>query len=312
MRTRILDLDGGVRRQVTLLRRTRAEVVPLGEWGPWIRLACSHGAFARFEARLAQLTGDNREFEPCLNFVGSGDFHHVSLALLRRLRGPFNLLVLDKHPDWMRGVPLMHCGTWLWHAAQLPGLQRIYHLGGAMDFDNAYRWLAPWPLLRSGKLVVAPAIHGLRGRWWKKIRHSPLRRSPERPLAPADLEDWLAPHRADLASWPLYVSLDKDVLTAQDAAVNWDSGYLRAPEIFTILDTFLDAANERLAGMDVVGDWSPIRVNGWLRRFLDWTEHPTLQVEPNEATRRNEAMNLRLYERLSFAGLPTRQLTRAA
>ena len=57
---------------------------------------------------------------------------------------PFNLLVLDKHPDWMRGIPFLHCGTWLHHALQLPTLNRVIHCGGDLDFDNAYRWLAPW------------------------------------------------------------------------------------------------------------------------------------------------------------------------
>ena len=92
--------------------------------------------------------------EPTLTFYGSGDFHHVSLALVRRRRAPFNLLVLDNHPDWMRGVPFLHCGTWLYHAARLPQVRRIFHVGGDVDFDNVYRWLAPWPLLHAGKIVT--------------------------------------------------------------------------------------------------------------------------------------------------------------
>lgn len=102
MQTRIFDLDDSLVRQHQLLRQSRAGILPLREWGPVLRMACSHGSFRRFEDRLTTLLGGESERQSCLNFLGSGDFHHVSLALLRRLRRRCNLLVLDNHPDWMR------------------------------------------------------------------------------------------------------------------------------------------------------------------------------------------------------------------
>src|SRR5579875_33652 len=190
MQTRILDLDGSVVRQ-TLLRRSGTIILRLQEWGRRLRLACRHGALARFEKQLAELTDSRFDESPFLTFLGSGDFHHLSLALLRRLASPFNLLVIDKHPDWMRGIPFLHCGTWLYHAAELPNVQRIFHLGGAVDFDNAYRWLAPWPMLRSGRIVVAPARWRFQGRRWDRIAHQPLRRCPDKPVEAGILSDWL-------------------------------------------------------------------------------------------------------------------------
>jgi arginase family enzyme len=299
MQVRILDLDGSLVRQTLLLRRSGAVVVRLQDWGRSIRLACRHGALARFEKHLAQLVGSDRDEKPSLTFFGSGDFHHVSLALLRRLTGPFNLLVIDNHPDWMRGIPFLHCGTWLYHAARLPNVLRIFHLGGAVDFDNAYRWLAPWPMIRSGKIVVAPARQCFQGRLWDRIAHLPLRRRPDELAGPDILSDWLDPYRAELAACPLYISLDKDVLTAAEAVVNWDSGHLTAAEVMAILSAFINAADGELAGMDVVGDWSPVCLRGWTRRILHWSEHPALSIDANEATRRNQALNLLLLEFMS-------------
>ncbi len=299
MQTRVLDLDGSIARQTQLLRRSGAVILRLQEWGRSIRLACRHRTFARFERQLAQLLGSLHDPQPFLSFLGSGDFHHVSLALLRRLTSPFNLLVIDNHPDWMRGIPFLHCGTWLYHAARLPNVHRIFHLGGDVDFDNAYRWLAPWPMIRSGKIIVAPSRRGLHGRYWNRIAHQPLRRRPDQPVGEDILSEWFAPYRAELAACPLYISLDKDVLTASEAVVNWDSGYLKAAEVMAILSAFLDAADGELAGMDVVGDWSPVRLHGWMRRLLHWTEHPPLSIDANEATRRNQALNLRLMEFVS-------------
>jgi arginase family enzyme len=299
MQARVLDLDGSIARQTQLLRRTGALILRLQEWGRNLRLACLHTTLTRFEQQLAEFIGSRYDTRPFLTFIGSGDFHHVSLALLRRLTGPFNLLVIDNHPDWMRGIPFLHCGTWLYLAAQLPNVQRIFHLGGAVDFDNAYRWLAPWPMIRSGKIVVAPAKQHFHGRLWDHIAHQPLRRRPDVPAGPSILSEWLAPYRAELTAWPLYISLDKDVLTADEAVVNWDSGHLTEAEVMAVLSAFINAADGSLAGMDVVGDWSPVRLRGWMRRLLHWTEHPPLTIDPNEAARRNQALNLRLLECVS-------------
>lgn len=293
MAVRILDLDGGLTVQKAL-RAYRPRVVPLQSWGPRLRLACSRRRFAHFERSLATELGSPRDREPGLTLYGSGDFHHVSLALLRRLEGPFNLLMLDKHPDWMRGLPFAHCGEWLHEALRLPGLKKVYHLGGELDFDNLYRWMAPWPELRSGRIVVLPAVRRFRGGAWERLPHEPLRRHPDVPVDAARVEELLAPHRDDLARWPLYITLDKDVMTASDAVVNWDSGLLRLEEVETILRVVRNLAASQFAGMDIVGDWSEVRVEGWFRAWWHWTEHPRLQVDPVLACQRNETVNMAL------------------
>jgi hypothetical protein len=292
MQTRVLDLDGSLLHQEGLLRRVGPGVLSLREWGPRIRLACGWGGFAAFERQLGELAGSASDPHPFLTFYGSGDFHHVSLALLRRLRTPCNLLVLDKHPDWMRGIPLLHCGTWLYHAAALPGVGRVFHVGGELDFDNRFRWLAPWRQLRTGKIAVLPARRRFRGRRWSGVLHKPLRRRPDEPAGRERIAGLIEPFRKELAARPLYVSLDKDVLRADLAVVNWDSGYLETAEVLDVIGAFAAAAGGQLAGVDVVGDWSPVRVRGLVRRALDWTEHPRLGVDPGEAAGRNGRLNL--------------------
>ncbi|HEV3263142.1 MAG TPA: hypothetical protein VG013_40280 [Gemmataceae bacterium] len=295
---RILDLDDSVARQQGLLDRYRPVVLPARRWGPRIRMACAFGRFRRFERTLASLLGPPGEDGPSITFCGSGDFHHVSLALVRRLGGPFNLLVVDNHPDWMRAVPLLHCGTWLYHAARLPQVRRVFHVGGDVDFDNAYRWLTPWRLLRADKVRVFPALRCFRRGPWSDIANEPLRPDLQTPVTPARIGALLRPLAGDLARWPLYVSLDKDVMQEPESVVNWDSGHLTLPEVCAVLEAFVRHAGGRLAGMDIVGDWSPVRLRGLLRRTLHWTEHPPLAVEPGDAARRNQQTNLILLERL--------------
>jgi hypothetical protein len=292
MELRILDLDGGVTAQQGL-QRLRPRVFEARNWGAGIRLGCTFARFWEFQRRLKTLFGP-RDDMPSLTLYGSGDFHHVTHALLRRLTTPFNLLVLDKHPDWMRRVPVMHCGTWLAHTLRLRALRRVFHVGGDLDFDNAYRWLAPWKELHSGRIVVLPAVRRFERGRWATIVHQPLRTQPDTTATPERIDELLVAYRDELASVPLYISIDKDVLTPSDAVVNWDSGYLTRVEASAVVGGFIGAANGRLAGVDLVGDWSPVRVEGWFRRLLHWTEHDTRTVDADHAARRNEETNLAL------------------
>jgi hypothetical protein len=296
MGVRVLDLDGGIIAQQELLAGSRAEIIPLEKWGPRIRLACSFRAFTQFERNLERRLQTSQCDSPALTFVGSGDFHHVTLALLRRLRQPFNLLVLDKHPDWMRRVPLLHCGSWLYHALRLPTLHRVFHVGGDLDFDNWFRWLAPWSDLRSGRIMTVTAVRRFVRGGWRSIPNEPLRVSPGEAVQRTRLDALFGPARADLARRPLYISLDKDVMGVRDAVVNWDSGYLELQEVQAILAWFLRACSGNLIGMDIVGDWSPVRLRGVLRRILHLTEHPRLAVHPAAANTINPATNLTLLQ----------------
>jgi hypothetical protein len=200
----------------------------------------------------------------------------------------------------MRGLPFLHCGTWLYHAARLPLVRNVFHVGGEVDFDNGFRWLAPWGLLRTGKVTVFPAVRRFRRGRWAGIGHLPLRESPARPVTPDRVGDLLLPHREALAGWPLYVSVDKDVLTEADAVVNWDSGRLTLDEVGSVLRAFREAAGDDLAGGDVLGDWSPVRLQGLFRRVLHLTEHPPLTVDPARAAGRNEQTNLSLLEGIAL------------
>jgi hypothetical protein len=304
MRIRVLDLDSSIVSQRKLLKLYRPQVLSFQNWGPRLRLGCRMSRFDRFERALAKKTGGQIDHEPHVTFVGSGDFHHVSLALVRRQAQAINLLVIDNHPDWMRRIPFLHCGTWLYHAAQLPQVKQIFHVGGDVDFDNYFQWMAPWEAIEKGKIAVLPAIRRFRGWCWAKYGNDPLlwRSHVAAPysLPAGRLKEFIRPYRNELASRPLYISLDKDVMAAHAAPVNWDSGHLTVLQTRAILEAFLMAADGNVAGIDVVGDYSPVQLQGMFRRILHFTEHPSLRVESFQATRINEATNLSLLETVDW------------
>jgi hypothetical protein len=172
----------------------------------------------------------------------------------------------------------------------LPQVRRVFHLGGDVDFDNAYRWLAPWPLLHSQKIRVFPARRRF-GQGWSRIAHEPLRSDAQTPATLDRILRLLGPVSHELAELPLYISLDKDVMIAADAAVNWDSGHLTLTEVEALLAALGHLAGGRFAGMDIVGDWSPVHTAGLFRRLFHWTMHPRLALDTEQATRMNAPTN---------------------
>ncbi len=297
---RVIDLDGGVAGRQEFLDGHAAQVVSMQDWGPSIRLCCSFSAFRRFERACAERCAPETR-APAISFCGSGDFHHVTLALLRRLRVPFNLLIVDKHPDWSRGAPVVHCGTWLAHALRLPSLRRVFHLGADLDLDNWLYWCAPRRPLREGKIRVAPAVRRLTRGAWRSVDCEPLRPEPDRPMSTERLESLCGGFKDDLARVPLYISIDKDVMRPSDAPVNWDSGRLELAEVQRILTSLIGAAGGRMLGIDVVGDWSPPRTRGMLRSLLNVTERAKLRVDPEHAASVNSRTNRALIETVQRA-----------
>jgi hypothetical protein len=299
MRIRVIDLDGSIPAQDRVLRTFRPEVYDLRQAAPRLRLACRWKRFHRFERRLDRMLGSCDNTAPAITFLGSGDFHHLSLALLRRMRHPFNLLVLDQQADWTGGSPLLHCGSWVRQAAQLSNVRRIFHAGGEAGFDDWRRHLAPKNMLRSGKIVAFPATRQFRNGFWSTLPHQPLRARPESLVDRDRLEELLWPYLDDLERWPLYVSLDKNVLWMPESVANWNSGVLDLAEIQEILQFFLKASGNDLLGMDVVGDWSPVFTRGVFAPLLHRMAHPRRNIDPEQARLSNERTNLMLLRFLS-------------
>src|SRR2546427_741984 len=142
----ILNLDGGV------LPLAQAQTLALPQWHDPLRFACSNSTLDRFSTEvLAPLPAQLGTV-----MLGSGDFHHLSLPLLRRMRAqtPFQLVVLDNHPDNMRFPFGMHCGSWVIAASKLPQISHIHVLGiTSSDIGLCHAWENHWRPLMGGRLT---------------------------------------------------------------------------------------------------------------------------------------------------------------
>jgi hypothetical protein len=304
MRPVILQLDDAFERQPALGREVLARggrVLAARDLGPPLRLWSRASTLGELKRRLADCLPMRGEAE--VVFAGSGDFHHVTPLLLERAIAaagePVTLIHFDNHPDWVRHAPGRHCGSWVGRAARLDGVGRVVTIGVtspdigrararqgdlaliAEDRLDLFAWAAP----DGGDEVV------LEGRAWPTISA----------LGEAAFLDLL---EAAVPTGAVYVTLDKDVLRAEDAVTNWDQGLASLDFVMAAVRRL--AESRRIVGADVVGDWSsPVYGGGAGAGLLKLGEamldQPWSRPEPVDAGQVNEAVNLRLLE--MFEGL---------
>ena len=238
----ILDFDGSVLPVAEGERR-----IPLGSWQEAIRFGCTRRAFSALEAHLEGVL----PVDCGCAFMGSGDFHHVTLIPLRRLcrRLPpasLDVVVFDNHPDNMRYPFGIHCGSWVSHAALQPSVRRVHVIGiTSGDIGLAHAWENRLtPFLRR-KLTYWSV--GTDAAWLRLIGRAECCRS----FGSADeLVRGLLPALADAGN--IYLSIDKDVFAEDVVKTNWDQGVFRLSHT----EAVLAACAGRVIGADVCGDVS--------------------------------------------------------
>ena len=304
MRGAILQLDDSLARQPALERQVLANagrVLAARDLGPLLRLWTRDVTLDALRERLRRGLPDVDCAE--VVFAGSGDFHHVTPLLIERAvaraDGPVTVLHFDNHPDWMRQAQGRHCGSWVGRAARLAGVSRVITIGVcSLDIGVRRARQGDLELLREDRLDLfawadpdGGDVVEIGGRAWPTI--CALGEGPF-----LDLLDTV------IATSSVYVTIDKDVLRADQALTNWDQG--QASLDFVEAAVRRAAEGRRLVGADVVGDWSAPDYGGdlaarWLKRgeaFLDQPRGPPPSTEAQEV---NEAANLRLWR--LFTGL---------
>lgn len=67
------------------------------------------------------------------HFLGTGDYHYISLFWLERIAEPFALVLFDNHPDDQAGAfgdEVLSCGSWVARARSLPFCKAVAWFAG--------------------------------------------------------------------------------------------------------------------------------------------------------------------------------------
>jgi len=216
----MLNFDGPYLMQPRL-RRHADRWVELGDI-PGTNLLCAEEALAEIRRRLPAGRGRG------ITFIGSGNYHYVTLLLLEKIDRPFALVLFDRHADILGGrggLGLLSCGNWVAMAMdRLPMLQEV-HIVGADDED----------------VRGTPPSRG-------RIRFWPAESDPERLASALDGLD-------------VYISIDKDVLNRESAVTNWDQGEMPLGRLRDLLRAVTRRA--RVIGVDVCGECPASSTDLW-------------------------------------------------
>ncbi|WP_392538332.1 arginase family protein [Legionella sp. 227] len=197
--------------------------------------------------------------------LGSGDFHHLSYFFLERIKEPFNLIVFDNHTDCSFMPPRFHCGNWLYSAAQLSLCKKILHIGATDGYCWFDRLFGLNQLIRKKHFIAFSAqdvqSQGIQG-----------------------YQNALQQIDRDL---PIYISIDKDVFSAQEVETDWDQGILKITDFLEMLALL---TQYRIIGADITGERTePVRYKSVIKRTMSHWEHPTLRaIEGDNRLKPNE------------------------
>jgi arginase family enzyme len=281
-RALILDFDDSVR------PLPDSEVIPLSNYQEAIRFGC----------RIRELRSLGRELTPALDahprcvFMGSGDYHHISYLLIERLRTlgqKIQVVVFDNHPDNMRYPFGIHCGSWVWHVSRLPFVARVHVLGiTSTDVEGGHLWENHLGPLYSGKVVYWCVQRNLRPMQFFGIRRS---------RSFASIADLLDAFAAAVTDEPIYLSIDKDVLSSEVVQTNWDQGVMSLEE----LTAAIQRLQPRIIGSDVCGEVSSYQYRSHFKRFLSNLDHqpPVAADTVTKWQARHRQVNLQLLSLLS-------------
>ncbi len=171
-----------------------------------------------------------RKMEPYpvrgIHFIDSGNTHYLSKLWTDRVEEDFSLVVFDHHSDMQPPAfdGILSCGSWLKATLDSnPFLQNVLLIGvgksSAEEISLAYR----------DKVQVVP----------------------ESECAAESFGDDFA-FDEKFFRHPVYVSIDKDVLSERELKTNWDGGSLSTDNLLKLLLRIFALGN--VLGVDICGE----------------------------------------------------------
>lgn len=286
MRLKVIDLDGSVAGQEPLRRRIdagEAACIDAADLAARLRIVASRDASARLLRRLAE--GPDEGAGPPVHFYGSGDFHHLTALLLRGVAEPVTVVHFDNHPDWVRFPATVNCGAWVNRALELPQVRKVVTIGPCSGDLVRPEWqFANLRAVEAERIALFPWRHAPSRVWGRYGRASSFRQEGShlhwRNLAEEDWAGFLDDLLPAIPTDAVWLTIDKDVLGHGEAVTNWDQGELSLAHLLTAIERL--AAERRILGVDVCGDWSEPRFSDPFRATLAYFDHPP-PLRPSQA-----------------------------
>ena len=152
---------------------------------------------------------------PPIRLLDSGNYHYLSYIFMEMIEEPFSLILIDNHPDTQAPGfgDILSCGGWVRYGIEKLGLLKEVYLVGMSE---------------AHKKEALPMEDGVRF---------------------IDAKDIM---KEKLTKYPVYLSIDKDVLSVEYAATDWDQGDMTMDELSDLVSAI--ASSYTLLGVDICGE----------------------------------------------------------
>ncbi len=186
------------------------------------------------KAAIKEAVIGSNTFANGIHFIDSGNYHYMSALLLDMVKEPFSLVVLDHHPDMQPSMfgDILSCGSWVKNVLDTNEYVRDVHVIGAdrkliEELDEADRLRVHF--YDREDVILGSNAGGA-------ATDSVVVKLPK-------------------TEYPVYLSIDKDVIKADNLKTNWDQGEFTDSEVLEFTRALL--TGRKVIGVDICGECAP-------------------------------------------------------
>lgn len=188
-----------------------------------------------------------------VTWIGNGNYHYAAYLLMNQLKKPFSLIVFDHHTDMQPSffAELLSCGSWILHALEsVSFLKKVVLLGVKEELLEA---LSDNPDIRFSDREEKSLVENETAVYQFTYKNKPVTAVSESFFQKEQYDKIrLKEILEEQLSYPVYLSIDKDVLRREDCITNWDSGSMSITQMMEICGYIL--REYQMIGMDVCGE----------------------------------------------------------
>jgi len=197
---------------------------------PGTNCMCDDEAIAQIKKRISEkafeMTKDADEnkrlaaFAKGIHFIDSGNYHYMSAIITEMIKEPFSLVVLDHHPDMQPPMfgDILSCGGWVMKVIENNPYVKDIHVIGA-----------------DRNLI-------------EKLDENDAKR-----VSFYDVSD--VREKLPETQYPVFLSIDKDVVRREELVTNWDQGEMTKDELISFIKELFD--RREVLGVDICGECAP-------------------------------------------------------
>lgn len=178
-----------------------------------------------------------------IHFLGSGNYHYMSLFFLEKISVPYSLVVFDHHTDMQPSMfgDLLSCGSWILQALQVCAqIKEVLIIGIGEES------------LKAAKETTLTTEHFSINIESQKLLHCHYQKVPITFIKENAELKTIYSFLSDKRFSSVFLSIDKDVLSPEEVTTDWDQGCMTLSDLSASCHHLSQSC--RILGIDICGE----------------------------------------------------------